>query len=339
MAAPLVRTILSTARLSSPRKHFKNRSDPLKSTYFISRLFSSNDTDATEPKAERPETHFGFESVPEEEKENKVKEVFSNVASTYDLMNDVMSAGLHRVWKDIYLERLSPAVGTKLLDVAGGTGDIAHRFLKRVETPTVINPNQDVTHQVDNTTELASTPSDKEDSSYKYIQNPDLNGSHVTVCDINENMLEVGRNKFVQQGYTQGISWIQGNAESLPFSDGEFDAYTIAFGIRNCTHVQQVLDEAYRVLKPGGRFLCLEFSEVPNIGLRSIYDTYSFQVIPVMGHVIASDWKSYQYLVESIRKFPNQEDFANMIKASGFRMVTYENLTFGVVAIHSGFKI
>uniref|UniRef100_A0A0B6ZFI8 2-methoxy-6-polyprenyl-1,4-benzoquinol methylase, mitochondrial n=1 Tax=Arion vulgaris TaxID=1028688 RepID=A0A0B6ZFI8_9EUPU len=309
-----------------------------------------------------PETHFGFQSVYEEEKEHKVYEVFENVASKYDLMNDAMSAGVHRIWKDIFLEHLAPSPGVKLLDVAGGTGDIAFRFLKYVNTPTRIRTHQNFDIPTDAATKVymgssddstsssndsTSSSDDSSDDSSKSRQDkhsntslpPDPKGSHVTVCDINQAMLDVGRQKSLQLGYTSGISWLTGNAEALPLSDNLFDAYTVAFGIRNCTHVQQVLNEAYRVLKPGGRFLCLEFSEVKNTVLRTLYDNYSFQVIPVMGQLIAGDWKSYQYLVESIRQFPNQEDFASMIKAAGFRMVTYDNLMFGVAAVHSGFKI
>ncbi|GFN99634.1 2-methoxy-6-polyprenyl-1,4-benzoquinol methylase, mitochondrial [Plakobranchus ocellatus] len=245
-------------------------------------------------KKSEKETHFGFQSVAEEDKENKVYQVFENVASNYDLMNDAMSAGIHRIWKDMFLEKFSPSPGTKLLDVAGGTGDIAFRFLKRVGTP-----------------------------------------NYGEVIDD----IEMPRDVTAQVLHLSGLSWVRGNAECLPLPDNAFDAYTIAFGIRNCTHVQEVLNEAYRVLKPGGRFMCLEFSEVKNPLLRSAYDAYSFQVIPVMGQLIAGDWKSYQYLVESIRQFPNQEDFAAMIKSAGFRMVSYQNLTFGVAAIHSGYKI
>ncbi|XP_005093926.2 2-methoxy-6-polyprenyl-1,4-benzoquinol methylase, mitochondrial [Aplysia californica] len=350
MAAPLMRQLFLRRR--------SRQSQSYAVRFFAVRGSGAHGESETD-QDRQTETHFGFQSVPEEEKEQKVHEVFSNVAKTYDLMNDVMSGGLHRVWKDVFMDRFSPAPGTKLLDVAGGTGDIAQRFLKYVRSPTHIDLDsdlsadielpRDITAQVymdpaeDTTDWSSSSSSDEEErrknSSSRYIQRPDQNGSHVTVSDINQDMLDVGREKLLQLGYNAGISWFQGNAESLPFSDGEFDAYTIAFGIRNCTHVQQVINEAYRVLKPGGRFMCLEFSEVPNPLLRSVYDSYSFQVIPVMGQVIASDWKSYQYLVESIRRFPNQKDFANMIKAAGFRMVRYENLTFGVVAIHSGFKI
>ncbi|RUS80000.1 hypothetical protein EGW08_012234, partial [Elysia chlorotica] len=229
-----------------------------------------------------------------------VYEVFENVASSYDVMNDAMSAGIHRLWKDAFVQKFSPSPGTKLLDVAGGTGNVKDG---------------------------------------NYATPPDAMGNHVTICDINQAMLDVGKERAKALGYTTGLSWVRGNAEHLPLPDSSFDAYTIAFGIRNCTHVQEVLNDAYRLLKPGGRFMCLEFSQVKNPLLRSAYDAYSFQVIPVMGQLIAGDWHSYQYLVESIRQFPNQEDFAAMIKSAGFRMVTFQNLTFGVAAIHSGYKI
>lgn len=159
------------------------------------------------------------------------------------------------------------------------------------------------------------------------------------VCDINKEMLKIGKQKAHAQGYKAGLAWILGDAEELPFDDDKFDVYTIAFGIRNVTHIDQALQEAHRVLKPGGRFLCLEFSQVNNPLLSRLYDVYSFQVIPVLGEVIAGDWKSYQYLVESIRQFPSQEEFKEMIEDAGFQKVTYENLTSGIVAIHSGFKL
>jgi len=251
------------------------------------------------------QTHFGFQTVGEETKKDKVLSVFHNVADTYDLMNDVMSAGIHRVWKDHFINKLDPGPSCKLLDVAGGTGDIAFRFLEHVG---------------------------KKSSS-------GANRADVVVCDINKSMLEVGESRAESQGYTTGVSWVEGDAQLLPFPDNSFDCYTIAFGIRNVVRVDQALSEAYRVLKPGGRFMCLEFSKVTVPGLDSLYDFYSFQVIPPMGKVIAGDWDSYQYLVESIRQFPDQETFKKMIKNAGFRFVSYENLTFGVAAIHSGFKI
>ncbi|KAK9501191.1 hypothetical protein O3M35_002264 [Rhynocoris fuscipes] len=246
-------------------------------------------------------THFGNETVSEEEKGKRVHEVFQKVANNYDLMNDLMSGGMHRYWKDEFIERLSPSDGTELLDVAGGTGDIAFRFLR-------------------------------------YLKNGGQSG-RVTVCDINKEMLRVGEERAKKLGFEKDIEWIEGDAEKLPFASESYSAYTIAFGIRNVTRIQNALLEARRVLKRGGRFLCLEFSHVDNPVLRQVYDQYSFQVIPVLGQVVAGDWKSYQYLVESIRKFPNQEEFSDMIKKAGFQEVTYENLTFGVVAIHSAFKL
>jgi len=247
------------------------------------------------------QTHFGFQTVGEEQKKDKVLSVFHNVADTYDLMNDVMSAGIHRVWKDFLMKKLDPGSSTELLDVAGGTGDIAFRFLEHVGR-----------------------------TEHK---------ARVVVCDINKSMLEVGEARAKVQGYNSGVSWVEGDAQALPFPDNSFDCYTIAFGIRNVVRVEQALAEAYRVLRPGGRFLCLEFSKVHTPGLDALYDFYSFQVIPPMGKVIAGDWDSYQYLVESIRQFPDQDTFAMMIRDANFKFVEYENLSFGVAAIHSGFKL
>ncbi|VVC88293.1 unnamed protein product [Leptidea sinapis] len=255
-------------------------------------------------------THFGFQTISEEEKTKKVHEVFETVADKYDLMNDVMSFGIHRIWKDIFMQRLAPRPGTKLLDMAGGTGDITFRYINYIK-----NLNQGVNEK----------------------------STSVTVADINQAMLDVGKQRAERQGYTKDpcveMQWLCADAEKLPLPDECFNAYTIAFGIRNCTHVNKVLEEAYRVLEPGGRFLCLEFSQLPNSTMQWLYDQYSFQVIPVMGQLVAGQWKPYQYLVESIRQFPNQERFKNMIEEAGFRHVTYENLTLGVCSIHSGFKI
>lgn len=267
-------------------------------------------TDTKTDEMKPGQTHFGFQVVNEEEKVKKVHEVFETVAEKYDLMNDVMSAGIHRVWKDIFIQRLAPTPETKLLDMAGGTGDIAFRYIKYLQN----------------------------------LKNTDGVRSSVTVCDINQHMLNVGKVRAERQGYMAAscgvdIDWVCGNAEKLDFPDDSYNAYTIAFGIRNCTHVDKVLEEAYRVLTPGGRFMCLEFSQLPNSTLQWVYDQYSFQVIPVLGQLFAGQWKPYQYLVESIRQFPNQEKFKSMIEDAGFRQVTYENLTFGTCAIHSGFKI
>lgn len=272
--------------------------------------FSEHATNTHKKYDQEAETHFGFKTVKETEKWRKVHKVFEDVASSYDLMNDAMSLGVHRFWKDVFIERLAPiAGGNKLLDMAGGTGDIAFRFLKYLNN----SPK--------NTGETAN---------------------HVTVSDINQNMLNVGMNRFSRLNFEHSncsIDWVCADAEKLPFEDNSYTAYTIAFGIRNVTHINKVLSEAYRVLQPGGRFLCLEFSHMTNDYLRSLYDLYSFQVIPPMGQILASQWHPYQYLVESIRKFPNQELFLGFIKDAGFECVEYENLSGGICAIHSGFKL
>ncbi|RWS06695.1 hypothetical protein B4U79_02587 [Dinothrombium tinctorium] len=267
-------------------------------------------------------THFGFETVTKQEKAHKVTDVFSKVAQKYDLMNDVMSVGIHRLWKDRLIDTLDPMPGTRLLDVAGGTGDIAFRFVQRVKMKEGANPT-----------------------------------SSVVVCDINKQMLNVGKQRAEKLGFNtlEMMEWVEGDAQNLPFANNTFDAYTIAFGIRNVVDIQKALDESHRVLKPGGMFLCLEFSKVQNSLLERwvkananatiddtcifrLYDWYSFEVIPVMGEVIASDWKSYQYLVESIRQFPDQQEFKSMIASSGYTLVDVDNLLNGVAAIHSAFK-
>lgn len=241
-------------------------------------------------------THFGFRQVEEEKKEHLVKGVFDSVASRYDLMNDLMSAGLHRLWKNDMVSLLAPRDGMKILDVAGGTGDIAFRMRARANC-------------------------------------------HVTICDINQQMLEEGRNRAIDKNHPTGLEWTVGNAESLPFEDNYFDAYTIAFGIRNVTHIDKALQEAARVLKPGGRFLCLEFSHLKNALAQKAYDAYSFAAIPKIGQLVTGSADPYQYLVESIRQFPKQEKFAQMMRDAGLANVQYKNLTQGVVAIHSGRKL
>ncbi|KAL6840884.1 hypothetical protein ACP4OV_029410 [Aristida adscensionis] len=260
-------------------------------------------------------TSFGYKQVREEEKSKLVGNVFSSVASSYDLMNDFMSVGLHRLWKDRLISMLNPFPGMKHLDVAGGTGDVAFRVLERVKS---------VRHRA-----LQGAITDTEEDTRIYV------------CDINPNMLDVGKKRAAERGYNEEhiLSWIQGDAEALSFEDGSMDGYTIAFGIRNVTHIEKALSEAYRVLKRGGRFLCLELSHVDVPLFKEIYDMYSFSVIPAMGELVAGDRQSYQYLVESIRRFPNQEKFAQMIQEAGFERVEYENLVGGVVAIHSGIKL
>ncbi|KAI9916246.1 hypothetical protein PsorP6_016916 [Peronosclerospora sorghi] len=263
-------------------------------------------------------THFGFQEVPEEEKERMVASVFHNVAERYDVMNDLMSAGIHRMWKDSFVHTLHPVGPLKCLDVAGGTGDIAFRIAEQ----------------------LTKTPQGTQ-------------GSEITVCDINSSMLKVGEEraaKVLPQVDPSLFRWVEGNAEHLSFDDNSFDVYTIVFGIRNVTHVDRAIQEAYRVLKPGGRFMCMEFSQVPNPLIRQLYDAryclldvyvaqYSFHVIPFLGEKVANDRASYQYLVESIRQFPPQEKFKAILECAGFKCVTYTNFTFGVTAMHSGFKL
>jgi demethylmenaquinone methyltransferase/2-methoxy-6-polyprenyl-1,4-benzoquinol methylase len=244
-------------------------------------------------------THFGFQSVPLDEKQGRVNEVFHSVASRYDLMNDLMSAGLHRVWKSALVTALRPPRDRPFrhLDVAGGTGDVAFRILE------------------------AGGPQ-----------------THVTVLDINGEMLKVGRERAGHH-YEGRIDFVEANAEELPLEPKSFDAYTIAFGIRNVPRIDAALQEAHRVLKPGGRFLCLEFSKVDVPGLDKIYDAYSFNVIPKLGQMVTGDAESYQYLVESIRRFPTPAAFARMIEEAGFKRVTHRPYTAGVVNIHSGWKI
>jgi len=268
-------------------------------------------------------THdFGFEKVTQQEKAGKVYNVFENVADKYDVMNDAMSLGVHRLWKDFFIQRLKPSAETKLLDVAGGTGDIAYRFLNYLKVKRQLEGRK------------------RYDQSDEHVEADDSRGSKVTVCEINEAMIKQGRQRSEQLGYTtKDIAWVQGDAQNLPFDNNTFDAYSIAFGIRNVVNIDKCLSEAYRVLRRGGRFLCLEFSHVETPPVRWLYDNYSFQVIPVLGQLIAGDWASYQYLVESIRKFPKQEEFRILIEKAGFKLVQYENLSCGIVSIHSGFKL
>ena len=243
-------------------------------------------------------THFGNATVPEDQKSGLVHGVFSSVASKYDVMNDAMSLGIHRLWKDAMLDWLAPRPGMKLLDVAGGTGDISFRFLDRIK-----------------------------------------GDGHATVLDMTESMLVEGRKRAEAAARSEQLDWIAGDAMQLPFDDASFDAYTISFGIRNVTRIENAIAEAFRVLRPGGRFMVLEFSQIPVDGLQWVYDRYSFNVIPRMGKAIANDAESYKYLVESIRRFPPQDTFAQMIRDGGFEQVKYRNLTMGIAALHSGWKL
>jgi demethylmenaquinone methyltransferase/2-methoxy-6-polyprenyl-1,4-benzoquinol methylase len=246
-------------------------------------------------------THFGFRTVGIDRKQAMVDEVFDKVASRYDLMNDVMSGGLHRVWKDILATAVNPPRSERafsVLDAAGGTGDVAFRVVEAGG-----------------------------------------GGTRVTVCDINEEMLTVGRERAAQRGLEGRVSFMAGNAERLPFPDRNFDACTIAFGIRNVPRIDTALAEFFRVLRPGSRFLCLEFSSVDVPGLDAVYDFYSFNVIPALGQAVAGNADAYRYLVESIRRFPKPKVFAEMITAAGFRRVGFRLLTGGVVALHSGWRL
>jgi demethylmenaquinone methyltransferase/2-methoxy-6-polyprenyl-1,4-benzoquinol methylase len=248
---------------------------------------------------EAPEARwFGFREVDPNAKAPMVRQVFDSVATNYDVMNDLMSGGVHRLWKSTLIEMIKPRPGMTLLDVAGGTGDISFRFLDAAG-----------------------------------------GGANAFVCDINEQMILVGRDRAIDRGVLDGVDWIVGDAEKVPLKSRSVDVYTIAFGLRNVTRIDAALAEARRVLKPGGRFFCLEFSRVVLPVLRDIYDQYSFTVLPRLGQMVAGDREAYQYLVESIRQFPDQESLVGRIEAAGFGQVRYRNLTGGVAAIHSGWRL
>jgi demethylmenaquinone methyltransferase/2-methoxy-6-polyprenyl-1,4-benzoquinol methylase len=248
--------------------------------------------------AQHPTTHFGFREIAEAEKAPRVRGIFRNVASRYDLMNDLMSAGIHRLWKDEMVSWLRPRPGWQVIDVAGGTGDIAFRIGDRMGKDGV-----------------------------------------VVICDLTENMLQVGRDRALDSGRLEGLQWVCGDAQQLPFPDRSFDAYTIAFGLRNVTRIDEALAEARRVLKPGGRFLCLEFSQVVLPVLDRLYDLYSFNLLPRLGQIVARDRDSYVYLVESIRRFPPQEELAERMRAVGLGRPRWRNLSGGIAAIHSAWRV
>ena len=251
---------------------------------------------AKKQEAPKEEASFGFQRVDADAKEGMVRGVFSSVASNYDIMNDFMSAGMHRLWKNEFVRKVNVGRDAKILDLAGGTGDIAIRLRERTGAPVII-------------------------------------------CDINHDMLKAGVARQFDAGKSEGLTFVCGNAEHLPVADGSLDIITIAFGLRNVTHIQQALNDAFRALRPGGKFLCLEFSHVTNPLMKKMYDEYSFRAIPKIGEIVAKDRASYQYLVESIRMFPKQEQLKKMMEQAGFGRCSYTNLTFGVVAIHEGVKI
>ena len=243
---------------------------------------------------------FGFHRVPEDAKAPLVRAVFDSVAPRYDLMNDLMSFGIHRWWKAEMLAWLNPRPGQRLLDVAGGTGDVALLALSRLAPAA---------------------------------------GGAVIVCDANAQMLEVGRARAIDDGILSGIEWLGGDAEALPFADRSFDLYTIAFGLRNVTRPERALAEARRVLKPGGRFLCLEFTPAVTPILQPLYDLYSFQFLPLLGQIVTGDRDAYAYLVESIRRFPSQSELSELIAAAGLGQAKYRNLTGGIAALHSAWRL
>ncbi len=267
-------------------------------------------TDETSGKSDprsapdRSETDFGFRRVPEATKAPLVRAVFDSVAERYDLMNDLMSAGIHRLWKDEMVAWLNPRPGQRMLDVAGGTGDVARRALSRMQP-------------------VASGPAE----------------SRVVVCDVNPRMLEIGRARAIDDGILDGIELLCGDAEALPFADRSFDLYTIAFGLRNVTRIERALAEARRVLRPGGRFLCLEFAPAVAPVLQPLYDLYSFAFLPLLGRLVTGDRDAYAYLVESIRRFPPQREVSAMIAAAGLERPRYRNLTGGIAALHSAWRL
>ncbi|MEL6361917.1 MAG: class I SAM-dependent methyltransferase [Pseudomonadota bacterium] len=265
-------------------------------------------TKPSEPSG-RDKASFGFRTVDAVEKEGLVRDVFDSVASQYDLMNDLMSGGVHRIWKSVLVDRIDPQPEQTLLDMAGGTGDVAHAFLRRADERERLNADRP-THSAE-----------------------------AVICDINHEMLRAGRSRDTAEGYEDRLIRVTGNGECIPLPDQSVDTYTISFGIRNVTNIPAALREARRVLKFGGRFACLEFSHPVTEGFQRLYDTYSFNVIPWLGEQVTGDRDSYQYLVESIRQFPLQDAFAQMISEAGFSKVRYENLTGGIAAIHLGWRL
>jgi demethylmenaquinone methyltransferase/2-methoxy-6-polyprenyl-1,4-benzoquinol methylase len=256
------------------------------------------DSTAARPEPTEATASFGFREVPAGQKAGLVRQVFDSVAGRYDLMNDLMSLGVHRLWKDTMVDVLAPRPGMAIVDVAGGTGDVAFRIHRRT-----------------------------------------AGGADVTICDINPTMLATGQDRAIDRGMLRGLTWTTGDAESLPFPDRRFDAYTIAFGLRNVTHIDRALAEARRVLRPGGRFVCLEFSTVTLPLLGRVYDAWSAAMLPALGGLVAGDRDSYRYLHESIRRHPSQDKLAAMMGEAGLARVTWRDMSGGIVALHSGWRI
>eukprot|EP00903_Cladosiphon_okamuranus_P012708 g11882.t1 len=305
----------------------------------------SASSEARSTNGNMDDTHFGFQQVPSEMKKGMVKGVFTSVANNYDVMNDLMSAGMHRVWKDEFVNMLGIAPGyeagspaPKVLDVAGGTGDIAFRMADELR-PYMFGSSSS------SSVGWADVDADRgggvEEGGSSHSDGGG-DGPLLIISDINPDMLEVGEQRAADRFSREtldGMQFVQADAEALPFDDNSFHLYTIAFGLRNVTDVDKALREAHRVLKPGGRFMCLEFSRVPIEPLQKAYDWYSFNVIPTIGELVAKDRDAYQYLVESIRMFPGQEELEERLSSAGFKVVSHTNLTAGVVAVHSGFKM
>jgi len=264
-------------------------------------------SDNAAPPETTPETDFGYRRVPQDAKAPLVRAVFDSVAGRYDLMNDLMSAGIHRWWKSELVRWLNPRPGGRLLDVAGGTGDVARRALPCLMPPAGVAGG--------------------------------VAAGTAVVCDANPQMLEIGRARAIDDGILDGLEFLCGDAEALPFADRSFDLYTIAFGLRNVTRIERALAEARRVLRPGGRFMCLEFTPAVGPLLQPLYDLYSFRVLPLLGQVVTGNRAAYLYLVESIRRFPAQGALVELIAAAGLDRARYRNLTGGIAALHSAWRI
>jgi len=375
---PIPRTIHTAS--SMPLSTQASVTSPLPSSTPSSSFSSSSSSPSASSDSDVGSIDFGFRRVPVSEKQGLVHSVFARVARSYDVMNDAMSMGVHRLWKHHLVQRLQPAANVKHLDVAGGTGDIGFRILRAAEQTRMPDAYK-ITKQKK---QVMTHDEERIEAEREYEQ-----ACQVIICDINANMLQVGIERARQQyGYEPGplitpltttaaasmsdpsssshavplpssssssssverlsasrlyaargsLSFVEGNAELLPFEDSSFDSYTIVFGLRNVTHRDRALAEAYRVLKPGGRFMCMEFSRVLLPGLDALYAAYSQHIIPQIGHVLVNDRDSYQYLVESIARFPDQRTLAGMVRHAGFQAVNVENLSGGIVAIHSAFK-